>query len=129
MRCGGCGAEARAGVRFCEQCGAAVGGGCPSCGAATPPDARFCGQCGIALGESAHADTPVTSAERDETSEHKPVTALFCDIVDSTGLAERLGSEAVHRILDRFFRIALEEVERYGGTVDKFLGDGFLALV
>ena len=61
--------------------------------------------------------------------EHKPVTILFCDIVNSTAMAERQGSEAVHRILDRFFAIAVEEVERYGGTVNKFLGDGLLALV
>ena len=43
-------------------------------------------------------------------------------------MAERLGTEATHAVLDRFFRLAIEEVERYGGTVDKFLGDGLLAL-
>jgi class 3 adenylate cyclase len=96
-------------------------------------DARFCGQCGAALdrqpgGPAATEDAPATPSEGDR-GEHKPVTVVFCDIVDSTGIAERLGSEATHRMLDRFLRVAVEEVERYGGTVDKFLGDGFLALV
>lgn len=57
------------------------------------------------------------------------MTVLFCDVVDSTGMAERLGDEAAHRVLDRFVEIAVGEIERYGGTVDKFLGDGVLALI
>jgi class 3 adenylate cyclase/tetratricopeptide (TPR) repeat protein len=60
--------------------------------------------------------------------ERKPVTVLFCDVVDSTGLAERLGPEAMHSLLNRFFEIALTEVHRYEGTVNQFLGDGFMAL-
>ena len=61
--------------------------------------------------------------------EHKPVTVLFCDIVGSTALTERRGSEDMQRLLSRFFELAVAEVERYGGTVNKFLGDGFMALV
>ena len=57
------------------------------------------------------------------------MTVLFCDIVDSTGLTERLGSEGMHGLLGRFFEVARSEVERYGGTVNKYLGDGFMSLV
>jgi class 3 adenylate cyclase len=133
MRCSGCEAENRPGVRFCEKCGGPLVGRCTSCGEPMVVGARFCGQCGAALEH--RLDAPGAARTHTVTlndvarGEHKPVSALFCDIVDSTGTAERIGSEAMHRMLDRFFCIALEEVERYGGTIDKFLGDGFLALV
>ena len=60
--------------------------------------------------------------------ERKHVTVLFCDLAGSTGLAERLGPESMHLVLGRFFDLALEEIHRYEGTVNQFLGDGFMAL-
>ena len=60
--------------------------------------------------------------------ERKQVTVLFCDLVDSTVLAERLGPEAMHALLNRFFELSLQEVHRFEGTVNQFLGDGFMAL-
>src|SRR5437867_1872260 len=60
--------------------------------------------------------------------EHKRLTVLFGDLADSTVLARRLGPEAMHGLLDRLFRVVLEEVHRYEGTVNQFLGDGFMAL-
>src|SRR5439155_17074094 len=60
--------------------------------------------------------------------ERKPVTVLFCDVVNSTTLAERLGPDEMHALLSRFFDLALAEVHRYEGTVNQFLGDGFMAL-
>jgi class 3 adenylate cyclase/tetratricopeptide (TPR) repeat protein len=78
--------------------------------------------------------TPKHLAEKILTSkaalegERKQVTVLFCDIVGSTGLAERLGEEAMHTLLNRFFELALAEVHRYEGTINQFLGDGFMAL-
>jgi class 3 adenylate cyclase len=53
---------------------------------------------------------------------------LFCDVVRSTTLAERLGPEGMHALLGRFFEVALAHVHRYEGTVNQFLGDGFMAL-
>ena len=53
---------------------------------------------------------------------------LFCDIANSTALAERLGPEPMHDLLDQFFELALGEVHRYEGTINQFLGDGFMAL-
>ena len=78
--------------------------------------------------------TPKHLAEKILTSksalegEWKQVTVLFCDIVGSTALAERLGAEAMHGLLDQFFELALAEVHRYEGTINQFLGDGFMAL-
>jgi class 3 adenylate cyclase len=58
----------------------------------------------------------------------KQVTALFCDIVGSTPLTERLGAEAMRDLVSSFLRTSLAEVDRYGGTVPQFAGDGFMAL-
>jgi class 3 adenylate cyclase/tetratricopeptide (TPR) repeat protein len=60
--------------------------------------------------------------------ERKPVTVLFCDIANSTSLAQRLGPEAMHALFNRFFELGLEAVHRYEGTINQFLGDGFMAL-
>jgi class 3 adenylate cyclase/tetratricopeptide (TPR) repeat protein len=60
--------------------------------------------------------------------ERKNVTVLFCDIVNSTGLAERFGPEAMHELLEAFFRRAVTYVHATGGTLNQFLGDGFMAL-
>ena len=69
------------------------------------------------------------AAPRAQEGERKHVTVLFCDIVGSTALTERLGAEAMHELLGRFYDLARDEVGRYGGTVSKLLGDGFMALM
>ena len=80
------------------------------------------------------AYTPPYLAEKILTSratiegERKQVTVLFCDLANSTPLAERLGPEAMHTLLNQFFELALGEVHRYEGTINQFLGDGFMAL-
>lgn len=126
---------------FCEDCGAPLERACGQCGAEVAPGKAFCGSCGARLESSpdvasAPADyTPAHLARRILRSrealegERKQVTVLFCDIVDSTGLAEQLGPEATHRLLSRFFETALTEVHRFEGTISNFLGDGFMALL
>jgi class 3 adenylate cyclase len=89
------------------------------------PDPRF---------QAPQSYTPRHLAEKILTSraalagERKQVTVLFCDLPNSTPLAERLGPEAMHTLLNRFFELALGEVHRYEGTINQFLGDGFMAL-
>jgi class 3 adenylate cyclase len=56
------------------------------------------------------------------------VTVLFCDLVNSTVLAERLGPDGMHALLGIVFERALAEVHRYKGTINQFLGDGFMTL-
>jgi class 3 adenylate cyclase len=76
--------------------------------------------------------TPKHLAEKILTSrsaledERQQVTVLFCDLANSTPIAERLGPEHMHMLLNRFFALALEAVHRYEGTVNQFLGDGFM---
>src|SRR5262247_6706 len=78
--------------------------------------------------------TPPHLAEKILTSrsalegERKQVTVLFCDLANSTALAKRLGPEHMHTLLNRFFALALDAVHRYEGTINQFLGDGFMAL-
>jgi class 3 adenylate cyclase/tetratricopeptide (TPR) repeat protein len=78
--------------------------------------------------------TPRYLAEKILTSrsalegERKEVTVLFCDIVESSRLAERLDPEAMHQIMDRALRLMAEAIHRYEGTVNQFLGDGLMAL-
>jgi class 3 adenylate cyclase/tetratricopeptide (TPR) repeat protein len=60
--------------------------------------------------------------------ERKLITVMFCDIANSTPLAARVGAEAMHGLLDRFFALALSQVHRFEGTINQFLGDGFMAL-
>ena len=60
--------------------------------------------------------------------ERKQVSVLFCDVVRSSALAAELGPEEFHLAIDRFFGVALAEVHRYEGTINQFLGDGFMAL-
>ena len=89
---------------------------------------------GDPAGPSPQTYTPRHLAEKILTSrsalegERKQVTVLFCDIANSTPLAEKLGAEPMHALLQRFFTLSLEEVHRYEGTVNQFLGDGFMAL-
>jgi DNA-binding SARP family transcriptional activator len=64
-----------------------------------------------------------------QEGERKHVTVLFCDIVGSSALMERLGAEAMHELLGRFHDLARDEVSRYGGWVSSLLGDGFMALM
>jgi class 3 adenylate cyclase/tetratricopeptide (TPR) repeat protein len=141
MQCPGCRQDNPATARFCATCGTRLAAACAACGAALPSGARFCPACGVAVAPAAPAAihspdayTPRHLADRILTTraalqgERKPVTVLFCDLVGSTGLAERLGPDAMHVLLNRFFEIALGEIHRYEGTVNQFLGDGFMAL-
>src|SRR6266566_3088005 len=91
---------------------------CPSCGHDNPVGAKFCSECGAALIASA----PAARAER------KIVTVLFADLVGFTARAERLDPEDVRAVLAPYHARLRSELERYGGTVEKFIGDAVMAL-
>jgi class 3 adenylate cyclase len=138
MRCARCGADCAAGMKFCGQCGAPLVATCPSCGADNPPEHKFCGQCGVRLGPPSLRDSAALTTEKAKAQspgtvrtlpgEMKQVTVLFCDIVNSTPLTERLGPEGMRDLVQAFLESTLAEVRRYGGTVPQFTGDGFMAL-
>ena len=91
---------------------------CPACGRENPADARFCNECGAPL-----AATP--DARREE---RKIVTVLFADLVGFTSRAERLDPEDVRALLAPYWEHLRADLERYGGTVEKFIGDAVMAL-
>ena len=70
----------------------------------------------------------LTDARLALAGEMKQVSVLFCDIVNSTPLAERLGAEAMRDLMHGFLETSLAEVRRYGGSAPHFTGDGFMAL-
>lgn len=139
MICERCGAGNLAGRQFCAACGEALSGSCPRCRFVNGPLDHFCGGCGAPLGSQAAGGppapyTPKHLAERVLTTrsalegERKWVTVLFCDVVESYRLAEQLGPEGMHEIMDQALRLMAEAVHRYEGTVNQFLGDGLMAL-
>src|ERR671916_2457584 len=90
---------------------------CPSCGRDNPDDASFCSRCGSPL-----ADAMRSGRER------KVVTVLFADLVGFTSRSERLDPEDVQAALTPYFTRLREELERRGGTVEKFIGDAVMAI-
>ena len=60
--------------------------------------------------------------------ERKQVTVLFVDVKSSMRLAERVGAESWHGILDRFFTLLSDAIHRFEGTINQFTGDGVMAL-
>jgi class 3 adenylate cyclase len=91
-----------------------VGQPCPKCGTELPPDARFCPACG----EQLESQPPL--------EERKFVTVLFADLVGSTNLGEQLDAERLKDVMELYFEAMREEIERFGGTVQKFIGDAVM---
>ena len=91
---------------------------CPSCGQANPDGFRLCGMCGAAL-------LPPEAQPREE---RKVVTVLFADLVGFTARAEQLDPEDVRALLAPYHARLRTELERHGGTVEKFIGDAVMAL-
>ncbi len=89
---------------------------CGSCGAELTEDAKFCSWCGAAV------------ATATKPAEYKQVTVLFADVVHSMGIAAAVGAERLREIMTNLVDRASAVVQRYGGTVDKFTGDGIMAV-
>ena len=131
LRCQACGAENRAGRRFCSQCGTALELQCPSCGAANEPADRFCGACGGTLAGDATAPPRGQTGAGGPTmpvAERRLVSVLFADLVGFTTLAEHRDPEEVRELLSLYFERCRSLIERYGGTVEKFIGDAVMAV-
>ncbi len=138
MHCSTCGADNPADNKFCDECGNALVHVCPSCGAVARPGKPFCGQCGAQLDESSlpHAEAgrgvladsngdPLT---RTTVAERRVCSVLFCNLVGFTPLSEMLDPEEVRELLSRYFEVARTVIDRYGGVVEKFIGDAVMAV-
>src|SRR4051794_1844495 len=127
--CPSCGADNKLGRKFCARCATALALACPACGSTYDPGDLFCGECAAPLS----ADHPPTIASRpaatpDPIAERRLVSVLFADLVGFTPFAEGRDSEDVRETLTRYFDMASEIVGRYGGTVEKFIGDAVMAV-
>jgi class 3 adenylate cyclase len=89
---------------------------CHACGVEPREGAQFCDACGAPI-------TPAT-----EHAEYKQVTVLFADVVHSMDIASAVGAERLREIMAELVNRVTAVVQRYGGTVDKFTGDGIMAL-
>ena len=116
-----------AGMRFCGQCGGALGLGCSACGTTNPPMFRFCGQCGSSLAAASPLPPPASKPQASGAeAERRQITVIFCDLVDSTRLSDQLDPEELRALLLTYQTTAGAVVERHQGTIAQYLGDGLL---
>jgi class 3 adenylate cyclase/predicted ATPase len=136
--CPSCGAESPRGAKFCIECGTPLGGAGASGPAARPvsrptapaepagpPGGQGSGLFGGQLPDPGAGWGPAAGALPEE---RRKATVLFADLSGYTAVAERLDPEAVKSFVDRALRRLGQEVVRYGGTVDKYIGDNVMAV-
>ncbi|HEX4906417.1 MAG TPA: AAA family ATPase [Acidimicrobiales bacterium] len=117
-RCPACDVEVAAEARYCEQCGSSVGRSCASCGADLGVRARFCSSCGASVGIDGG----------DDAGELRTVTVLFADMSGSVAAFHGQDAEATTEQVNSVLEAMAGAVMEHGGSVDRFLGDGLLAL-
>jgi class 3 adenylate cyclase len=122
--CSSCGAENAPGKKFCGDCGSALAMICSSCGGSIASGKKFCGDCGAPV-EIAAAGSAATSAT---VAERRLVSVLFADLVGFTAWSESRDAEETRELLSRYFELARTLIGRYGGTVEKFIGDAVMAV-
>ncbi|GIW08440.1 MAG: adenylate cyclase [Dehalococcoidia bacterium] len=114
--CPACGEPASAAGNFCGHCGARLATACPHCDSPNPRHHRFCGNCGRPLGAAA------------PRAERRLLTVLFADVEGFVAATAGLDPEVVADLMNRYFARVAEAITRFGGTVDKYMGDAVMAL-
>ncbi len=132
MNCVNCGTENQADRKFCKECGTVLQVTCAACGTPNDPGDKFCGNCGSGL---ASESAPVSAVGEDTPSSEPAlvegkrfVSVLFADIVSYTTFSESRDSEDIRDMLTVYFDRAREIIERFGGAVDKFIGDAVMGV-
>jgi len=126
--CNQCSADVPPGAKFCPECGAAQGPRrCPACGALADKG-RFCAECGTPIEGPAPEAVPAARKDSAPTAERRLTSIIFGDLVGFTTLSESRDAEEVRELLSRYFDEARVVVQRYGGTVEKFIGDAVMAV-
>ena len=127
--CSSCGTENPDGKKFCVECGTPLTLSCVSCGGALVGNEKFCGECGTPLSSASAPSAPTLSPTREALAgERRLVSVLFADLVGFTPLSESRDAEEVRDLLSGYFEQARTVIERYGGTVEKFIGDAVMAV-
>ena len=128
MVCSNCGTENRAGRKFCSECAAPLALPCPSCGALNEPGEKFCGECAQPLPAGLPTTAPSSLQAPTPVAERRLVSILFADLVGFTTLAEGRDAEDTRELLSGYFDLSREVIGRYGGTIEKFIGDAVMAV-
>lgn len=113
--CPSCGKSNSDDARFCAHCGTGLADRCPNCGAELPGEVAYCPSCGTEL-------APESSEER------RFLTVLFADLVGFTAHSDEADPEDVRARLIPYHRRLGREIERFGGSVEKLIGDGVMAV-
>jgi len=125
-KCAVCSTEFEPIDKFCRECGTRrAPESCVACQTPLMPQARFCIQCGAAVEASAIVPQEA-SIERRGTSElgdRRVVTVMFTELIGLASMTERLDPEEISDICNQFFAVLTEPIYRYGGVVDKYIGD------
>ena len=144
MKCPECQYENRENAKFCSECGCKYGIICRKCGHKIRPGSKFCDECGHELRKTKipppvnysepESYTPKHLADKIITTrssiegERKLVTVLFADVANYTSISEKLDPEEIHQIMDGCFKILMDEIHKFEGTINQFTGDGVMAL-
>ncbi len=129
MHCEKCGFDNPQGMRFCGQCATPLNLTCPSCGFNNPFDFEYCGQCATSLIKTQNTNVPPEppiTASKQQNAERRQLTVLFCDIVGSSALSERIDPEELRDIMRDYRNACNDIVSHYEGYVAQYLGDGIL---
>jgi class 3 adenylate cyclase len=119
-----CGSDNPDGQRFCGMCGSSLEQTCPRCSSPAPANARFCGTCGSPLGPG----TDRTAERPHALEERRVATVAFADLSGFTALSGTTDPEEVREFVDRCMKLLGAIVDRYGGEIDKVIGDAVLAV-
>ena len=137
MNCHACQHPLPPAAKFCTQCGTKQAVPCAACQQILTPDMRFCPHCGAArpvtgplTPEPPRPAPPPPQAPRpaEAAGDRRVVTVLFTDVSGFTAMSEKLDPGEVTEIVNQFFAVLTEPIYRYGGVVDKYIGDAIMAL-
>ena len=151
MICGHCGADNKAGRKFCSQCGQNLPALCLGCGYENDQNDRFCGGCGVNLEPSASPNaakpdgaSPVPEPEPEprpdlkgkfidekslaprQQAEKRQLTVMFCDLADSTAMSTRMDPEDLSQLNQLYQETCSSVIEEFGGYIARYMGDGVL---
>ena len=144
MKCPKCQFDNRESAKFCNECGHNFDVICPECNTPNRVGSKFCDECCYDLKKTKeipsinysdpqsytpkHLTDKILTTRSSIEGERKLVTVLFADVANYTAISEKLDPEEVHHIMDGCFKILMDEVHLYEGTINQFTGDGVMAL-
>ncbi len=126
MTCSNCQTDNAPESKFCRECGTPLAAACPTCANPVDPNDKFCAECGTAL-QSTQRPAPAADPV-DQSAEKRFVSVLFADIVAYTTFSEGRDPDEIRDLLTVYFDRARAIIEKFGGVVDKFIGDAVMGV-